>query len=401
VARPGVRIGGILLLVLCGLAAPAAADPVLSPVTDRDYAIDLYDGVALGSTAVVGMGGAATALANGSAGTLVNPSAPAVRSTTDTDTWSWDYHFDYLNAALSTDYGNTGLGLDAGGTSIVTGGLSLRIHNWAAAVTATEASTPIPQMAGAQGLRASTLRLQLALATWIPQLDLAAGLAIRSAQFDLHPDCAGMGCDSLFTIAGAGLEGGATWIPRKQDFRIGAELATPIAGGSVTADGCADPTSCDGFILPERVVSAWRFAVGGAYRWAPTRWNQLVGGWFRDERSLTVALDLVITGPSPDAYGLEAFGQKELERSGRHASYSVRGGAEYEWLPGRLRVRAGSYWEPGRYDGVGGRFHGTFGVEVRVLQFWFWGARRRGKISLTADVASLYRNVALSIGFWH
>ena len=384
------------MLVLVALAAPAAAAPMLSPITSRDYAIELYDGVALGSTAVVGMGGAAAGLAIGSSGTLVNPSAMAVRPTTDTDTWSWDYHFDYLNASLSSDYGNTGLPPADGGTSIVTGGLGLRLHDWAIAATATEASAPIAAMAGTPGLRASTLRVQLALSTWIPRIDLAIGVALQAAQFGLAQDGGG----SLFQITGGGVEGGATWIPRMRDLRVGVSAATPIAGGSVATDAC-DPAMCDGFILPDRVVSPWRIAIGGAYRFAATRWNQPVGGWFRDERALTLVADLVVIGASSDAYGLQAFGQKQLERAGSVVSWSPRIGAEYEWLPGRLRLRAGSYWEPGRYDGVGGRLHGTFGVEVRVLQFWFWGARRRGRISLTADVASLYRNIALSIGFWH
>jgi hypothetical protein len=78
----------------------------------------------------------------------------------------------------------------------------------------------------------------------------------------------------------------------------------------------------------------------------------------------------------------------------------VRGGAEYEWLPGRLRLRAGTYWEPARYDDVGGRLHLTFGTELRVVEFRLWG-RRRFELSLTGDVAVRYRNVGLSIGFWH
>src|SRR4051794_21572717 len=98
-----VRIGRILLVAAWLPAARAAADPQLSPVTDRNYAIELYDGTALGNTAVVGMGGAAVALASGTSGTLNNAAAPAVRSTTDTDAWSWDYHIDYLIGSLSSD----------------------------------------------------------------------------------------------------------------------------------------------------------------------------------------------------------------------------------------------------------------------------------------------------------
>jgi hypothetical protein len=140
--------------------------------------------------------------------------------------------------------------------------------------------------------------------------------------------------------------------------------------------------------------------VGGAWRFAPTQWNQLVGGNFRDERSLTIATDVVVVGASKEAYGIEAFGMHQLQRTGRNTAVSLRGGAELEALPGRLRLRAGSYWEPERYDDVGGRIHVTFGLELRVFEFFAWG-RRRGRISFTGDVAERYRNMALSIGFWH
>jgi hypothetical protein len=242
------------------------------------------------------------------------------------------------------------------------------------------------------------LRIQLAFARWVRRLDTAIGLSAQTAIFQLEPDCTGPGCEQLFDVSGGGLEAGATWAPRRQSFRFGAALATPIAGGQVS--GC-DPMDCVGWILPEQIVSPWRLAIGGSYRFADSDWNQLVGGYFRDEKSLTVAADVIVTGSSENTYGLEAFGQHELQRTGRYPTASVRGGAEYEWLPGRLRVRAGSYWEPGRFVGVSGRLHGTFGVEVRVFQFWFWGTLRRGRISLTTDLAERYRNGGLSIGFWH
>jgi len=62
------------------LAAPAIARAD-GRITNRDYAIDLYDGVAIGSTASVGMGGTGAALITGTSGTLINPSAMAMRPT--------------------------------------------------------------------------------------------------------------------------------------------------------------------------------------------------------------------------------------------------------------------------------------------------------------------------------
>ena len=390
------------LLVLLAIAGRAEADPPTSPITDSNYSIELYDGVALGNTAVVGMGGATVALAIGTSGTLFNPSAPAVKPTTDTDTWSWDYHIDYLNGTLSTDYDNNGITRE-GGTSVFTGGIGLRVGEWAGALTLTRQSAPVNAMymlpdGGTAPLEASTIRIQLAFARWVRRLDTAIGISAQSAQFSLDPVCTGAGCENVFNIAGGGLEAGATWAPRQQSFRIGAAVATPIAGGDLT--GC-DPMNCVGWVLPESIVTPWRLAVGGAYRFSDSHWNQLVGGYFRDEKSVTVATDLILTGPSQNSYGLEAFGQHELQRSGRHSTVSLRAGVEYEWLPGRLRLRGGSYWEPGRFVGVSGRLHGTFGVEVRVFQFWFWGTLRRGRISLTSDIAERYRNGGLSVGFWH
>lgn len=396
--------GRILPLVACAVPGIAYAAPETSPITDSNYSIELYDGVALGNTAVVGMGGATVALASGTAGTLFNPSAPAVRPTTDKDWWSWDYHLDYLNGSLSTDYDNNGVVRADGGTSVLTLGFGLRFGDWAGAITATQQYAPLadafvmtPQSPMVP-LDASAQRLQLALARYIDPVDLAVGMSAQIALFTLTPDCAGPGCDSLFSVSGAGVELGATWLPRMQSFRLGAALASPIRGGDVT--GC-DPMSCVGWILPEQVVSPWRLAAGAAYRFAPTAWNQLVPGYFRDEKSVTVAADLIVTGSSANAFGLEAFGQHELQRSGRHASVGVRTGVEYEWVPGRFRVRGGSYWEPGRFVGVGGRLHVTVGLELRVLELWFWGSQRRGRLSLTSDVADHYRNGGLSIGFWH
>jgi hypothetical protein len=378
-----VRAASLVVLV----AGAAAADP-LPPVTSRDYAIDLYDGVALGNSATVAMGGASAANAFGTAGTLVNPSAPAVRRTTDTDTWSWDYHFDYLNAGLSDDYDNNGQTSTNSGLAALTLGIGGRYHDWGIALTGSAQNAPVDTLTG------QTLRLRFAIAKWFPRYDLSLGLASDVAEFSVQG--AAM---PLFTIQGGGVSSGVTWVPYMKNVRLGAAFTSQIIGGNVTTSTC-DPDNCEGFILPNEVVSGTRLVVGGAYRWAPEPWNQLVGGTFRDERSLTVVGDLVITGPAPNGFGLEAFGEHQLQRSGEHSSFSLRGGVEYEWLPGRLRLRGGSYWEPGRFEGVSGRLHGTFGIEVRVLEANIWG-RRRGRITLTGDVAERYRNVGVSIGFWH
>ncbi|HEY4179785.1 MAG TPA: hypothetical protein VGM90_23245 [Kofleriaceae bacterium] len=391
-----VLVAGALLV---GGQSVARAD---KPITNGDYSIDFYDGVALGNTALVGMGGTGEGWLVGTAGVLINPAAIAVRQTTDSDSWNWDYHIDYLNAALSTDYDNNGTVSSDAGQQYLTIGLGGRYHDWAVAVTATGQAEKLNNDSDTLAeLSAAALRVRFALAKWLPSKDIAIGLGVQAVTFSLHNAEASALPDQkseLFSITGGGIIGGVTWVPAWRSYRAGIDVETVIFGGNISTK--CDPMDCDGYILPTSIRSPSRAIVGGAYRFAPTEWNRPINGEFRDERAVTVAADLYVTGSSPNSYGIEAFGEKMLQRSGEHVAVSVRGGAELEALPGRLRLRAGSYWEPQRFEGVAGRLHGTFGLEVRVFDVNVWG-RRRGRISLTGDVADRYRNIGFSIGFWH
>lgn len=363
------------------------------PITSTNYTIEFYDGVAIGNTQLVGMGGAGSALIVGTSGALLNPAAMAVRPTTDTNNWNWDWHLDLLTAGASKDYDNNGND-SSGGASLLTAGLGVRIHDWAVAATFVAQAAPIE--GSSPPLDVEAMRGRAVVSRYFPSFDTALGVGVQLGrlQVDNNADMA----DPLFQVTGYGPIVGATWLPKYRDVRVAAAFEGRIVGQDIIAT--CDPMNCQGFILPDRVTTPWRATVGGAWRFSPTQWNQLVGGNFRDERSLTLAADLVVVGASKEAYGVEAFGMHELQRTGRDTAVSLRGGTEFEWLPGRLRLRAGSYWEPARYDNVGGRLHVTFGTELRVFEFFAWG-RRRGRISFTGDVAARYRNVALSVGFWH
>lgn len=385
-----LRLPVVVVVVTLAAVRPARAQPY-PPITSRAYAIDLYDGVALGNTDMVGMGGAGAAVVLGTAGVLMNPSAIAVRPTTDNDRWSLDYHFSYLTGRYSSDYDNNGQ-VASGGAQLITAGLGGRIGNWAAAVTTLLQQTPVAD----SSLTTNALRWRVVVSTWIPRIDLAVGGGLQTARLELDPSSG----PALFSISGSGFVAGATWLPRGESYRLGGALDGTIDGGEVKPGTCDDPADCMGYILPARVRSPARLVAGAAYRWAPTVWNQQVATPFRDEPSLTLAADLVVTGSTASGAGVEAFSMHELQPSGRHVVIGVRGGLAYECLPGRLRLRTGSYWEPGRFEGVGGRAHATFGIDLRVLVFPLFG-ERRGRISLIGDVADRYRNVAIDIGFWH
>jgi hypothetical protein len=386
------------LPLVCLVATPAAAEP---PITSRDYSIDFYEGTAIGDARMVAMGGAGLALIIGSAGTLLNASAPAVRKTTDNDRWSWDWHIDYLNGRLSTDFDNNGEVIE-NGSQLATLGLSFRYREWAAAIVGTVQTAPISETN--DDLDAQNLRVRFSIARWFERFDMSIGIGVQTIAFRLL-DVDDMGREvEMFSIGGGGVIAGATWVPRMQDFRIAAAVESPIIGGNVSAENC-DPTACQletggpMYILPNQVESSTKIGVGGAFRFSETYWNQQVKPKFRDERSLTLSSDVWITGRSQKGFGIEKFVMQEKQRSGRHTSVGVRVGAEVEAIPGRLRLRAGTYYEPERFDDVGGRVHATFGIEGRVFEFKLWGLRR-GRIGVLTDFASRYRNIGLSIGFW-
>ncbi len=394
VALPLRLVGRCAAIVAVALAWPvAAAAQELPPITDREFALDAYDGVAIGSIRIVGMGGAALATAEGSAGTLLNAAAPAVRPATSTAGWDWDFHLDALSSTGTSDHDNSGrAGTDS--TTITTFGLAGVLGDWGLAVVGTTLGGSSPGLTG-ERLDVSLARAKLALARTFRNEAYTAGVALRVGTFSLTSTAAG----ELFSITGSSLELGGMWRPYRGDARVGLAAALPVTGTQVDTSAC-DPMACAGHVLPERMTVPWQVAIGAAYRLAPTRWNQWVGGDFRDERSVLFAADLVLTGAVADGAGLEAFGRGELQRSGRSVVVSPRLGAEYEWLPGRLRLRAGTYWEPARLAGSAGRVHGTAGLEVRWLQFALWGQRRL-RLSFTFDGARRYQNGGVSVGFWH
>jgi hypothetical protein len=383
-------------LALAVLLLSAGAASAQTPITNREYAIELYEGIAIGDSVQTGMGGAGAARILGSAGALLNPSAPAIRKTTDNDRWSWDYHLDFLTGQFSSDYDNNGIVADEGsGASLFTLGLAFRYGRWAVAVTGTVQTAPVE--GSVPLLDAETARAKLVIARYVEQWDLSLGFGIQTVRFGISPDDARL--PDLFAMTGTGAIIGTTWLPRGTNYRAAVALETRIVDNRVETEEC-DPMNCQGFILPEEIESPGRTIVGFAYRWAASPWNQQVKTKFRDERAVTLAADLVFAGSSANGHGLEAFGMQQLQPVGQSITLSPRLGSEVEAIPGRLRVRAGTYWEPGRFEGVAGRIHGTFGFEVRALEFKLWGLRR-GRLGATVDLASRYRNLGVSIGFWN
>ncbi len=292
-----------MLVILAAVAGTAAAGPMLTPVTDRNYTLDMWSSIPFGDSAALATGGANVARAVGSSGALDNPTASSISKATD-DVWGVDYHIDYLNGSLSSDYGNAGIDYNALGVARpdqtsqqLTFGGALRVYNWGMAVSGTVRSMNLGTVDGATVFAESVL-FKGSLAHFFEGPDIALGIGAQAAFFNMQTDCAGPECGNLFTVGGYGAQVGMTWVPHIENFRVGAVLSTGISNDNITGGSCSDPNNCEGYILPEKVTVPATVNAGIAYRFGPTPWNQHVPTRFRDEMSLTLEFDVLTNAPS-------------------------------------------------------------------------------------------------------
>jgi hypothetical protein len=394
--RHRVSLGAGVLALAGAAAAVADSHP---PITSRDYTLDLYQGTVLGGSKTIGMGGAVLGVAEGATGMDENPAAPAVRPMTRSSTWDWDATADWLNPDLGDDLDNAGIASRTS-TLLLTGGLVGQYREWALGVSFSFRRDLVTLDDGSQADPQSVVG-HLILARSFLEQQLAVGIGVRAATFSIGLAPGGASAEPLFQLVGSAFELGASWRPAELSLRAGLAAALPVASLEEPTVSDCDPMSCAGYILPARVAVPWVLAAGAAWRFGPTPWNRKVDDWFRDEHALVVAADLVVTGPVSDGFGVAAFLAKTLQPSGREVNLSLRVGAEYECLPGWLRIRAGSYWEPARFSDVNGRLHATAGLDARFWHFWLFGSPHRVRASVTLDLAERYANGGLSVGFWH
>jgi len=377
-------------------ATPAAAQ--FSPITNRRYTIDLYRGASLGSFRIISIGGAQVAAAEGSAGAVANPATASLRTATSSGEWDWDWHLDWITPTRGTDIDNNGAAEDQNISTfpLISGGLLYQRRRWGIGLTA---NTRTVKLGGAQGdLEAQSTSGGPYAGMNLLRGQLLLGIALNLTTFEV-----GAG-GSLFTYSNPSLRTGVIVRPRGQNFRIGLSTETARAGDTVD-EGCA-PEDCEGYILPEAAKRPWEVTLGGAMRFAATDWSESVMSRWRDERYVLVAADLVVSGSVPRGAGIQAFGDMELQPSGRDTNVSVRLGAEVEIIPGWLRLAAGTYYEPARFldpsgREIAGRMHGTGGIEARLFGFRLFGNQYRARLAISADIAKDYVNLAVSPGLWH
>lgn len=119
---------------------------------------------------------------------------------------------------------------------------------------------------------------------------------------------------------------------------------------------------------------------------------------------LLVSTSMLITGPVPNAVGLESFLVQTVQRSGQNLVVSPRLGIESELWPNRLKARIGAYLEPSRLERANFRMHGTFGVDIAIVPWnvlGIWPDDYIWQVSGAIDLARDYFVWSFGIGGWY
>jgi hypothetical protein len=428
-----LRFTGIITLLVLAVLCSGAARAQLSSLADDQYRIDLFEGPILGSTRVVSLGGAFAGLAEQSVGIPFNPASVAHRTHYSDTRFDWDIALDWLSPGIfqsdKFDFDTNGrrsttsmmAGLIGGhiqfggfGVGVLLKGQAFRFrYNDEVAVPAKlwrfEGSLGTLQITGGYGLFAH---------------QFIFGLGIKMGLLDIKER---ISSGYQFKAQSAAMDLGLLYRPKNLPFRLALVFVSPAKSNSDEDV----PTSGATFYMPGKGVAIpWEVRIGGALRIGGPQFNsppQIRSGLpavppapglpglpapvtgkeepepkkgKADEFFITISAEVVASGPVDDAIGLDGFIEQKMEQSGEEISWSARIGAEAEIIPGWARLRGGCYWEPSRFEDHSGRIHGTFGLEVRLIEISFLGDYVL-KFSSAVDFAQNYSNVSLSIGFWH
>jgi hypothetical protein len=117
-----------------------------------------------------------------------------------------------------------------------------------------------------------------------------------------------------------------------------------------------------------------------------------------------VAASLLVSGAVENAVGVESLMTQTVDRSGQRAVVSPRLGIESGVIPEYLKLRAGTYVEPTRFEGSSARTHLTAGLDVKLLVwnvFGLWPNDYMWRLGLGADVAHRYNTWGITIAGWY
>jgi len=359
---------------------------------------------------MVGLGGAFIGVADGAEGQSSNPAAFAVRSPFFGNTWfDWDFALSAYSVVGKNDidmsratrldsaqlvqfgfnlkFGRFGLGLH-------TSGQQYAMHRVDS--DGVERRYDFAQNFGGLGFGYAFFDGELVVGGLLSVGSVAISASRTAAPVKLSSD---LKFHQLGTL----------YAPRDRPWRFGLMLQLPVTMEQRNAANEVQQTTfaLGGMPIPDAVAMPWQAGVGVSYMLGQRPYNlrPSYGTWplpgavmhvkHIPRQYVLLAADLVLIGPTENAFGIQPFWANAPLISGRSAVASARAGIESEIIDDRLTVRTGSYFEPSRYDDRLGRWHWTGGGDVRCTVLWDW------RISWVFDVAPDYTNTALGLGLWH
>jgi len=374
------------MLFLC--CAAARGEIVGPPIVDNNYNLDLRQGPILGSARQVALGGAYIGVAEGITSLNSNPAGVAFRLERSTTKFDWDWTAG-LNDLASKDFDNNGQSPpDYKDHHMRSLGLMGQYGPWGIGVLNNAEILALDGPDGKQNEYVLSVT-SLALGRQFFDRELTVGVGLRATTSKVRTKT----FDTEFgNLSGIGWNAGGVWNPERGPFRLGVAYSSSIRSHQSLDSTGGAPVTVNGLIIPQQVILPATLGVGVSYAFdsAP----------FWKNHKLLVASDLLVTAPSDNAVGVESVLAQKIQPVGTERTTSIRLGAELETLPGRLRLRLGSYYEPSNYEGVPSRMHLTGGFEVRIFHSSILG-EHDWSLTTTVDSARDYVNVFISLGFWY
>jgi len=378
----------LLFLMMLFCCAEARSEINGPPIVDNNYNLDLRSGPIIGSARQVALGGAYIGVAEGITSLNSNPAGVAFRLERSKTEFDWDWTVG-LNNLKSNDFDNNGQSPpDYKSHRIRSLGLMGQYGPWGIGALNNSEILALDGSSGNQDEYVlSTTSLALGRQFLDRELTMGVGMRATMTKLQNQPFDATLG-----KISGTGWDVGGVWNPERGPFRLGAAYSSSISSDQPLDNTSGSPVTVNGLIIPQQVILPATLGVGLSYA--------VESAPFWKDHKWLLASDLLFTESSENAVGVESVLAQKMQPVGTHDTTSVRLGSELETLPGRLRLRLGSYYEPSNYEGVPSRTHLTGGFEVRMFHTSLWG-EYDWSLTYTVDSARDYLNMFVALGFWY
>jgi len=358
-----------IALVLCSISIPIALAAFCSPARGADYAVNAYMPFPVGSPRVMGMGGAFTGIAAGAEAIVCNPVAVMRPDAFAIGPVDVDYMLSFATSSETrpTDFGNVG---QVGDEVVTVGGLGF-IGRWrrpgrydyGLGIYLSSETYEYEVSGGTASLQLTAPRLVYGRAFYNEQLFLSMALDVSNPDFDFLPSGGTPGVDEVTveyqSVRGVPFEVGVLWRPWGHPFQIGARVKGERRSATEETIPTVDP-------FPDKVVYPGEWALGCAFRLGH-RAPEGAPCWFD-----MALIDVDVRGvfPVSGTTGFENFRQATPAEVLEDPLVQPAVGLEVELYSKKAWLWLGSYYEPERYDGVGGRAHLTWGMKLKLGEAW-------------------------------